>query len=575
MPRLMSPLLSWAPAFRPNRWDFLMLPFVVGFLFFLAWATKAMTIPYTPGEPLPVSLDPGVLPEYAWRTVLRMVAALLLSLLFALTYGTLAAKNRFAERILVPLLDILQSVPILGFLSITVTGFIALFPGRLLGLEFAAIFAIFTSQAWNMAFSVYQSLRLVPGELQETARLYRLSAWQRFWKLELPFALPSLIWNTMMSVSGGWFFVVASEAITVAGHTALLPGIGSYIALAIGQENLTAIGWAIFTMLVVILLYDQLLFRPLIAWADKFKFGQSEEEERPSSWVLRLLQQTRLMRALVAIPAALWELSLRAPRAPVTLRLPIPTFVQDRLERFWTAGLALAAILTVYAVVHLIRTEVGWGEVLHVLGLGVITGTRVLVLVVLASLVWIPIGVWIGLHPRLAEHVRPIAQFLAAFPANLLFPLAVVLIAHYHLNVDIWTSPLMILGTQWYILFNVIAGASAIPAELHEVARAFDLRGWQWWRRLALPAIFPAFITGAITASGGAWNASIVAEVVSWGDHRLVATGLGAYITQWTVRGDAPHIALGISVMVLFVLAFNWLLWRRLYAFAERHMRLG
>ena len=554
----------------------MVFPLVIGGFFLLAWTAKQMAVPYVPGEVLPISLAPSALPEYALRTVLRMAVALVLSLLFTLGYATLAAKSRRAEKILVPLLDVLQSVPILGFLSITVTGFIALFPGRLLGMELAAIFAIFTSQAWNMAFSFYQSLRTVPQELREVATVFRLSPWQRFWKLEVAYGMPALIWNTMMSVSGGWFFVVASEAITVAGHDVTLPGIGSYIALAIERKDLHAIAYAILTMFAVILLYDQLLFRPLVAWADKFKFELTEGQDRPSSWALKLLQRTRLFRRLMVLPAWLWELSLRwfPARARRQPRAPLSAFVLAWQERLFAVVFAFAAVFAVLGIAHLVHAEVGWREAGHVFFLGMVTAIRVVVLVLLASLVWVPVGVWIGLNPRWAERVQPLAQFLAAFPANLLFPLAVVLIVRFHLNVEIFTSPLMILGTQWYILFNVIGGAAAIPGDLREASRILGVGGWLWWRRVILPGIFPAFVTGAITAAGGSWNASIVAEWVSWGHTHLEATGLGAYITHWTAHGDLPRIALGISVMSLYVIVFNRVLWRRLYALAQQRMRL-
>src|ERR1700749_1145917 len=288
------PLIAWPSRLRPNFWDLVALPMVLGGIALIAWGGMAMSAHYQVGQVLTISLDPLRLPEYALRTVLRMAFALVTSLVFSLTYAALAAKSRQAEKILIPVLDILQSVPILGFLSITVTGFIALFPGRLLGVECAAIFAIFTSQAWNMTFSLYQSLRTVPGELIEAARMYHLSTWQRFWRLEVPHGLPALVWNMMMSVSGGWFFVVASEAITVSGQTIMLPGVGSYIATAIQQRNLAAIGYAVLMMLVVIILYDQLLFRPLLAWSQKFKDTLGDDEDNVRPWFLLVLQRAQL-----------------------------------------------------------------------------------------------------------------------------------------------------------------------------------------------------------------------------------------------------------------------------------------
>jgi NitT/TauT family transport system permease protein len=569
------PLIAWPSRLRPNYWDLVALPLVLGLVALVAWGGMAMSAHYQIGEALAISLDPWRLPEYALRTVLRMGAALIASLVFSLAYAALAAKSRQAEKILIPVLDILQSVPILGFLSITVTGFIALFPGRLLGVECAAIFAIFTSQAWNMTFSVYQSLRTVPAELIEAARMYHLSPWRRFWRLEVPHAIPSLVWNMMMSVSGGWFFVVASEAITVSGQSILLPGVGSYIATAIAQRDLAAIGWAVLVMFVVILLYDQLLFRPLIAWSRKFQGDAAADADNVRPWFLIVLQRARLFDLVQAgvlainriIDGAIAALARR--RLPAAERPPRPAF--DLV--FDIALLALAAGASVWLVVF-IRESVDLAEIGRVFLLGLATAARVLVLIGIASVVWVPIGVGIGLRPHFADLAQPVVQFLAAFPANLFFPAAVVLILRFHLNPEIWLSPLMILGTQWYILFNVIAGTTAVPAELRLAAQNFAVRRLLWWRRVILPAIFPAYVTGAVTAAGGSWNASIVAEIVQWGDTTLTATGIGAYIARTTAAGDGARIALGISVLCLYVLAFNRLLWRRLYNLAAERLRL-
>jgi NitT/TauT family transport system permease protein len=569
------PLIAWPSRLRPNYWDLVALPIVLGGIALVAWGGLAMSAHYRVGEVLPISLDPWRLPEYALRTVLRMAAALVASLVFSLVYAALAAKSRQAEKILIPVLDILQSVPILGFLSITVTGFIALFPGRLLGVECAAIFAIFTSQAWNMTFSVYQSLRTVPAELIEAARMYHLSPWQRFWRLEVPHALPSLVWNMMMSVSGGWFFVVASEAITVAGQTIMLPGIGSYIATAISRSDLTAIGYAVLVMFVVIVLYDQLLFRPLLAWSRKFQADPSADQESVRPWFLIVLQRAQLFDLVQTGVLAVNRLIDDAISAVARRRGPaVERRTRPGLERLFNVaflGLAAAAALWIVA---FIRESVDPAEIGSVFLLGLITATRVLILILVASLIWVPIGVAIGLRPHLADRVQPIVQFAAAFPANLFFPAAVVLILRFRLNPEIWLSPLMILGTQWYILFNVIVGVTALPAELQRAAQNLGVRRSLWWRRVMLPAIFPAYVTGAVTAAGGSWNASIVAEVVQWGNTTLTATGIGAYIARTTAEGDSARIALGIGVLCLYVLAFNRLLWRRLYDLAAERLRL-
>jgi NitT/TauT family transport system permease protein len=559
-----------------TRWDALALLVVLCLIVFLGEANRGLFAPLSQLEAVPLSLDPSYLPQYAARTTLRMFAALGLSLLFTLSYATWAAKSERAGKLLIPILDILQSVPILGFISITYVFFMSLAPGRVLGAEFAAIFAIFTSQAWNMAFSFYQSLRTIPVELTEAAQSFRLSPWMRFWQLEVPFGMPALIWNMMMSMSGGWFFVVASEAISVGNTHVALPGVGSYIARAIEQRNLQAIAWAIATMGLVILAYDQLLFRPLIAWVDRFRVEQEPGDEPPSSWALTMLRRSHLVAGVTLVFYALvrWT-SSTLPRVGA----PAPALRSEPRHARWRDRLLLAAmllglglILFKVAQTAVVRTT---GPELREVGLlALVTMTRVAVLIALASLLWVPVGVWIGLRPRAAQIVQPIAQFLAAFPANLLFPMAVYGIVTWRLQPDIWLSPLMILGTQWYILFNVIAGAAAIPAELRHAAQNLRIGGWLWWRRVALPAVMPYYVTGAITASGGSWNAAIVAELASWGGTQVRAHGLGTYIAEATQLGDYHRIVLGIATMSVFVVTINRLFWRPLYYYAERRFRL-
>src|SRR5579875_3536002 len=566
--------VSKARGFLPNRWDIVALPLIFGALVAMVIGGREMTAPVEALRTAAISLDPANLPESA----LRMLAALVASLVFTLVYATAAAKSRRLELVLIPVLDVLQSVPVLGYISFTVVFFVSLFPRSVLGPELAAIFAIFTSQAWNMAFSFYQSLRTVPHDLDEACRAFRFSAWQRYWFLEVPFAMPGLIWNMMMSMSGGWFFVVASEAITVGDKSIALPGIGSYVALAIQQKDLGAVAWAILAMFVVIGLYDQLMFRPLVAWADKFRFENVASQLAPESWLLNLLQRARFLRKATEPLDRAFDIFLRLRFVPrrrgARLARPRRHLPGRALDIVWYVIVALAAIYALKAVIGYVTAEVGWTDLGLVLKLGVYTMIRVALLIALASLIWVPLSVMIGLRPRLAERVQPLAQFLAAFPANLLFPVAVFLLVRFGLNPDIWLSPLMILGTQWYIVFNVVAGASTFPTDFIEVAKNFRLRGFLWWRKVMLPGIFPYYVTGAITASGGAWNASIVAEAVSWGDTKLAAHGLGAYITEMTDKGDFPRIVLGIAVMSGFVILFNRLLWRPLYGFAERRLRL-
>jgi NitT/TauT family transport system permease protein len=556
-----------------SRWDVLAFIVVIGLIVFLGETSRGLFAPLTQLERVPLSLNPSHLPEYAARTTFRMLAALFLSLVFTLTYATWAAKSERAGKLLVPILDILQSVPILGFISITVVFFMSLAPGRVLGAEFAAIFAIFTSQAWNMAFSFYQSLRTIPIELTEAAESFRLSPWMRFWQLEVPFGMPALVWNMMMSMSGGWFFVVASESISVGHTTVALPGVGSYIALAIEQKNLGAIGWAIATMLIVILLYDQLLFRPLVAWVDRFRVEQEPGVRVPDSWALTMMRRSKLIGAAsVAFHAAvLWTSRAVKRRDKPVVEATKP---KRSLDLLWVSLIVAAVVLGLWHIVGVLIKNTPLHEALQVCGLAALTMLRVFVLIALASLVWVPIGVWVGMRPRAAQIVQPIAQFMAAFPANLLFPIAVYGIVAWRLNPDIYLSPLMILGTQWYILFNVIAGASQIPAEMRYVTANFGVTGWLWWRKVALPAILPFYVTGAITASGGSWNAAIVAELATWGDTQVQARGLGSYIAEATTAGDFHRIVLGIGTMSLFVVVINRLFWRPLYYYAERKYRL-
>ena len=658
-------------AHRPfSRWDLVVIPGFLTVLLLFTVAARGATAPFGSDTPdLTVSLDPAALPYYGLRSMLRMGAALVGSLVFTFVYATVAAKVPRTERVLIPILDFLQSLPILGFLTVTTAIFLGLFRGSLLGLEAASVFAIFTSQVWNMTFSFYASLITVPRELKEAAAALRLSGWQRFWRLEVPYAMPSLVWNAMMSVSGGWFFVVASEVISVVGrdHTQSLPGIGAYVALAIEKADYRAMFAASLTILVLVLAYDQLFFRPLVAWADKFKFEQTGGHETPQSWLFTALQRARLANRVARLPAPLWEwFWLRSARGDrpgipeeprpaesrrerlldraftVLAALGATGFVwvlghfmfgpdlgirnghvlrpnvnlnADRspelAKRFAATGVSVGPDLTVWlsdvctaaqasgqvgsAIEDLFReggpsappdlasacavplapsSKVSLAESLEVARLGLVTTLRVTGLVVLVTLIWTPVAVWIGLRPRVARIVQPLAQFGAAFPANLLFPMFVVGIARLRLNPEIWLSPLMVLGTQWYVLFNVVAGTTALPNDLKEAARVSRLTGWLWWRRLVLPGIFPAFVTGGITATGGSWNASIVAERVTWGSTTLVATGLGAYIARWSTGEFNPHVALGMLVMGVFVLSYNRCIWRPLYRVAEARYRL-
>ncbi len=572
--KILPPVSIEARRLLPSRWDLLAAILVLSFIVAFADVSRLLVHPLSSISGNYITLNPADLPGYALRTAIRMLIALAASLGFTFTYATWAAKSPRAGSLLVPLLDILQSVPILGFLSVTVVWFLSLSPGRIFGAELACVFAIFTGQAWNMAFSFYQSLRTVPPELEEAGRVFGLSAWARFWRIEAPFAMPPLIWNMMMSMSGGWFFVTVAEAISVGNTNIALPGIGSWIAVAIAQQNLHAIFEAIAAMIVVILVYDQLLFRPLVAWADRFKIDNEQTEAPPESWALNAYRRSRLLDLLAAPFDQMMRWSYHFSPPSFGLRA-MARDVDNRVASFiWYAiltGIGLYGAFRIYDFTH---ASLHWSDLGEAIGLGILTMIRVMVLIALASLVWTPIGVYIGLRPRLTAIVQPVAQFLAAFPNNLLFPLVVSLIVFWNANPDVWLSPLIILGTQWYILFNVIAGAAAMPRELRDAAENFGVRGWLWWKRVALPAVFPFYVTGAITASGGAWNASVLAEVASWGKTTLHAHGLGAYISDATTTGDFHRVVLGITVMSFFVVVVNRLLWRPLYWYAERKFRL-
>ncbi len=560
--------------FAPNRFDVIALVLIGAVAVLVVHGAQQMNLPVGHLRSQPVVLDPARLPEYALRSTLRMFAAIFASLLFTFVVATLAAKSRKAELVIVPMLDILQSIPVFGFLTFTVTFFIGLFPTSELGVELAAIFTVFTAQAWNMAFSFYQSLRTLPSDLVEVSQQFNLSPWQRFIKLELPFATPALVWNTMMSMSGGWFFVVLSEAITVGKTTVTLPGIGSWLALAIENQDFKSVAWAVGAMAVVILLYDQLLFRPIVAWADRFRFEQTASQEQPESWFYDLLRRTRLFRRIGRPFVAVWRL---LPRVSLP-RVPAPQIGGKQTaiwtDRAWFALVVAVALWAVWMIASYVIASLSLHEILIAFGLGLITLVRVLVLIAIASLIWVPIGVWIGLRPAWSQRMQPVAQFLAAFPAQVLFPGAIIAIIAFHLDPNIWLSPLIILGTQWYILFNVVAGASALPSDLKEVVGIFHVGSWQRWRDFILPGIFPYYVTGALTASGGSWNASVVAEIVSWGHTHLEAMGLGAYISKATTAGDFPRVALGITVMSIFVIVLNRSVWRPLYSYAENHLRL-
>ncbi len=532
---------------------------------------SGMRVPFSPKQQSTLSLDPIWLPYYAGRSLLRMFIAFAASLVFTFVYGRIAANHRIAEKVMIPAIDILQSVPVLGFLSATVLAFMALFPGSLMGVECASIFAIFTGQVWNMTFSFYHSLTTIPNDLNEAAKMNRLGSWHRFSKLEVPYSMIGLVWNSMMSFGGGWFFLAASESITVLNQDIRLPGIGSYMALAADEGNIRAILYAILTMVMMIVAVDQLFWRPIVAWSQKFKNEQTEAGEIPKSWVFDIFKRARFVRLLNHnIRAHLHDqfIHFMAKRSRSHLRQS-PSIFRKGLK--WTLGIFLAAFALKYLVEGILEiAKLSWSQIAHVIVLGLLTAFRVFFSTLLAVIWTLPVGVFIGTNPRLSRFAQPIVQVLASFPANMAFPIITILYLKIGISLEYGAVPLMMLGTQWYVLFNVIAGAMSIPSDLKEASAILKLTRWQTWKTLILPAVFPFLVTGCITASGGAWNASIVSEIVSWKNNDLQASGLGSFIAQATTKGDWPEIIWGIIVMCLLVVLVNRLVWRRLYALAEK-----
>ncbi len=549
----------------------------------LTWAFvsvgQGMTEPVLP-ESMAIDLSLLHLPYYALRSTARMFIAYSWALAFTFVFGSMAAHSRRAEKVILPLIDILQSVPILGFLAVTVNGFMALFPGSMLGIELASIFAIFTSMAWNIVYAFFQSVRGIPRDLSESAAIFGLRPFQRFVRLEVPSSMIGLVWNSMVSFGGGWFFLAASEAITVLGKDIRLPGIGSYLATAVEAGDFMAMGAAIAVTLVLVVLLDVLFFRPLLAWAQKYRTGGAFEDDYESA-VLTVLQRSRIVewcQEKIAKPVA-WFLLNRLPALIRPLRAPARvTPEQSRTLSVGGWAIAVLGILVVCAwgirAGRAVFQGLTPGALLEIVLAGLVTLLRVIVTVGVASLIWVPIGTYIGTRPALARRIRPIIQIGAAFPSNLLFPLLVLGFVRAGIGMGVGSILLMFVATQWYVLFNVIVGSLSVPEDLREVSKVLRLSRWQRFRTLVAPVVFPYWVTGALTAAGGAWNASIVAEMTRFGDDRLETFGLGAYIARATVDGDWPGIVASIVVMCLLVVLTNRLLWRRLYRYCEEHLSL-
>ena len=552
---------------------------VVALLYGITRVGESLSVNVTPGSStarLPTGLSH--LPYYAACSLLRMFVALGFSTAFTFIYATAAARMRRAEMVLIPVLDILQSVPILGFLTFTTIFFFRLF-GNVVGLEATCIFAVFTSQAWNMTFSFYHSLTTQPRDLDEAARLYRLTKWQRFWKLDVPSSMIGLVWNAMMSMGGGWFFLTAAEAITISGRNYTLPGMGSYIGIAIRQGSLAKVGIAVVVMIIMVVGVNAVFFRPLVAWAEKFRMEDSASGDKPKSFFLNLLRRTDFARFIGVVTKPIGRFLDRITRPFGLAEYPL-AIDKHRQRRGDFAFWILIGVVVAWGAnngLDYVNRSIGFATFPYVIGLGALTFLRVLVVVALSTIIWVPVGVTIGMSARLTRLAQPVVQILASFPSNLLFPFFTIAFITLHVGLNIGSMILMMIGAQWYILFNAIAGAIGIPNDLREMATNFGLPRRQRWRKLILPAIFPAYVTGGITAAGGAWNASFVAVVVGCGSHHLSASCLGSYITHASNSAAPDHFAKvlsGVIIMSLFVVMVNRLFWRRLYKLAESHFTL-
>jgi NitT/TauT family transport system permease protein len=567
--------------FRPE-WDFrdfILLLGLLALIFGIVRTAAKFSGAYDYQLHIQTSLN--VLPAYTAQTLLRMAVAYFCSVFFTLIYAYAAYRSKVASMILIPLLDILQSIPVLSFLPGVVLALIALFPGQRIGVEIASILLIFTGMTWNMTFSFYQSLTNIPNELIEAARIYRLNQWQQFWTLEFPSGVLGLVWNSVMSVAGGWFFLIAIESFTLGDKKFQLPGLGSYLATAANQGDYGAIGWGLLVLVGVIILIDFFVWRPLIAWAEKFKFETVEAQNTPQSSVLDFLRRSPTLRMF---KTRLWKPLGRAFGQGVRQTFPPQTSMINPRQRshivrwlnwLFLAGVSFIVLWGTWEAALLLRV-LNWTEWQKVIIGAIFTALRVLIALIL-SLAWtVPVGVTIGRNPRLAQLLQPIVQIAASVPATALFPVLLLALVQVGGGLQIGSIVLMMLGTMWYVLFNVIAGAQSIPSDLFEVARVYKLSRWQRWQTVILPGIFPYLITGIITAVGGAWNASIVSEYIDFKGRVVETTGLGATISQATATGNFPLLLAATAVMSFVVVLTNRLVWRPLYRLAqEKYQILG
>ncbi len=554
-----------------TRGDMLAVAFVVVVLYI--GARLALNAPRVIQGP-EISLAPSALPWYTLLSVGRMLVAYILSLVFTLIYGRAAAYNRSAEKLLMPLLDVLQSVPILSFLPVVLLSLSAIMP-ETTAAELASIVLIFTSQVWNLTFGWYQSLTTIPKELREASAIFRLNTWFKFKKLELPFGMISLIWNSMMSWAGGWFFLMAAEAFTVGSRDFRLPGLGTYLHEAANQNNFGAIGWGLAALVLTVVILDQFVWRPLIAWSDRFKLEMTESDDQPTSWFYDWMSDSQLLRKVGNLfrPLSTAFDRFQLQRFPMRSDLPVKSSNKRWGMNVFITILVLAILYGLFQAGQMLFViSLGeWGQI----GWGVLVTLLRVTIALLIAMAWtIPLGVMIGTNARLSRILQPLVQVTASVPATALFPILLLIFINLPGGLNVAAILLMLMGSQWYLLFNIIAGASAIPQDLIYTSQMMQLKGWRYWKTLVLPAIFPYLITGAITASGGAWNASIVAEYQNFGGQTLTLTGIGAQITKATADGNFPLLLAATIAMVVTVILVNRLVWQRLYRLAEEKYRM-
>ncbi len=554
----------------PNCWDYIGIVGLFALFFNFAWFVHSLfeSVNFTE-QMQTIDMNPMLLPIYAFKSLTRMLIAMLISLTLTFSIGTFAAKNKVAEKIIVPLVDILQSIPIYGFITAAILMLITLFPERLLALEIAVIFGIFTSQVWNILLSFYQSIKTLPKHYSDTSAIFQLSPWKRFWIIEVPHALPGLISNIMVSMSAGWFYVVVSEAITVSRTEIFVPGLGSYMKYAIDNGDIFSLLLATSALFLTILVYDQIIFRPLQLWQEKLTHTDNESTTR-SSWFINYLHKTFwIKRGWPTLKRVILDLfpshQLRQNHYRKTRSVQYERWVK---VLGWLSEIAIMTSITA-ATILWVTPSLNIHEVTLTLKLGLVTSCRVFAIVILSLVIWVPIGIWVGNRPRLSELCQPIIQFLAAYPPNGVYPFVAVVILQNDLNANIWLSPLMILGAQWYIAFNVIAGVQVLPTDLKAAIASLNLSTFSYYKRFVIPGILPYITTGAIAAAGGAWNVCVVTESISWSNQVVSAEGLGAYIKTATANGDYEKIALGICVMCCYVLFYNRIIWQPLYQWIE------